>query len=150
MGELCYEPENRKAMMDKRFKKLEAITDFTPFIERFGHVRADIGIIGWGSTAGCIKEAVFKAMEMGLKVSALHIKILNPLPKEILKNFISDTTSIIVPEHNREGQLANLLRHQFDFHPIRLNKYTGIPFTAKEILNEILEVSENVQSKRFS
>jgi len=141
-GELCYDPTNRAAMMDKRFRKLDAITDFTPFIERFGHVRADIGVIGWGSTAGPIKEAVFKAMQMGLKVSALQIKILSPLPVDILKDFLATTKNIIIPEENREGQLANLLRQQFDFKPLRFNKYDGLPFTASEILNRILDVSE--------
>jgi len=86
---------------------------------------------------------------MGLKVSALHLKILNPLPKDILNDFISNTTRIIIPEHNRQGQLAGILRNEFDFSPFRLNKYDGLPFTANEILNALLDVSENVHSKRF-
>jgi 2-oxoglutarate ferredoxin oxidoreductase subunit alpha len=142
VGELCYDPENRQAIMEKRFRKLQMVQDFTPFIERFGHVRADIGLIGWGSTAGCIKEAVFKAMQMGLKVSALHLKMLNPLPLEILQDFIASTKNIIIPEENLQGQLAGLLRQHFDFKPVRFNKYNGLPFTADEILNKILDVAE--------
>jgi 2-oxoglutarate ferredoxin oxidoreductase subunit alpha len=81
-------------------------------------------------------------MQMGLKVSALHLKILNPLPIEILQDFISSTKNIIIPEENLQGQLAGILRQQLDFKPVRFNKYNGLPFTADEILNKILDVAE--------
>ena len=146
-GELSYEPDNRIKMVEKRYRKLKAIEDFSPFVERFGNVRADIGVIGWGSTAGAIKEAVEKAMEMGLKVSALHVKILSPLPEKIISEFLDNSKVVIVPEVNYQGQFANLLKQSFEFNLEKFNKFDGLPFTTKEILDKIMDVAETCHQR---
>jgi 2-oxoglutarate ferredoxin oxidoreductase subunit alpha len=49
--------------------------------------------------------------------------------------------TVIVPECNYSGQLANLLGAKYGLQAIRVNKFGGIPFTAGEILQAIEEVS---------
>ncbi len=48
--------------------------------------------------------------------------------------------TVIVPECNYSGQLANLLGGKYGLQAIRVNKFGGIPFTAGEILRAIEEV----------
>jgi 2-oxoglutarate ferredoxin oxidoreductase subunit alpha len=48
--------------------------------------------------------------------------------------------TLLVPECNYSGQLANLLGAKYGVQPIRVNKFGGIPFTAGEILRAIEEV----------
>jgi 2-oxoglutarate/2-oxoacid ferredoxin oxidoreductase subunit alpha len=141
-GHPDYEPEDHVAMMHKRFRKLETAMKELPQPIRYGDDNATVGLIGWGSTEGTIQEAVDRARAKGYKVAALHPRILSPLPDEALLNFINSVKTLIVPECNYSGQLANLLGAKYGAQPIRVNKFGGIPFTAGEILRAIEEVYE--------
>jgi 2-oxoglutarate ferredoxin oxidoreductase subunit alpha len=140
-GHPNYEPEEHTAMMQKRFRKLETAAEELPQPERYGDVDATIGVIGWGSTEGTIQEAVDRARAKGHKVAALHPRILSPLPDRAIRAFINSVQTVIVPECNYSGQLANLLGARYGLRAIRLNKFGGIPFTAGEILRAIEEVA---------
>lgn len=140
-GHPNYEPENHMVMMEKRYRKLATAAEELPKPQRYGDDDATIGIIGWGSTEGTIQEAVDRAREKGYKVAALHPKILSPLPDRAIRDFIRSVKTVIVPECNYSGQLANLLGAKYGLQAIRVNKFGGIPFTAGEILRAIEEVS---------
>ncbi len=140
-GHPDYEPEDHTAMMEKRFRKLATAADELPQPQRYGDEDAIIGIIGWGSTEGTIHEAVDRARAKGYKVASLHPKILSPLPDRTIREFIGSVKTVIVPEGNYSGQLANLLGAKYGLQAIRVNKFGGIPFTAGEILRAIEEVS---------
>ena len=139
-GHPDYEPEDHTAMIKKRQRKLETARKELPQPERYGDADATVGLIGWGSTEGAIQEAVDRARAKGYKVASLHPRILSPLPDEAIHAFISSVQTLIVPECNFSGQLANLLGARYGVQPIRLNKFGGIPFTAGEILRAIEEV----------
>jgi len=139
-GHPDYEPEDHTAMMEKRFRKLETAASKLPQPERYGDEDATIGLIGWGSTEGTIQEAVDRARAKGYKVASLHPKILSPLPDQAIREFIGSVKTVIVPECNYSGQLANLLGAKYGLQAVRLNKFGGIPFTAGEILRAIEEV----------
>jgi 2-oxoglutarate/2-oxoacid ferredoxin oxidoreductase subunit alpha len=139
-GHPDYEPEDHVAMMQKRFRKLDTAMRELPQPERYGDDDATVGLIGWGSTEGAIQEAVDRARAKGYKVASLHPRILSPLPDEAIHTFIHSVKTLIVPECNYSGQLANLLGAKFGVQPIRVNKFGGIPFTAGEILRAIEEV----------
>lgn len=139
-GHPDYEPEDHVAMMQKRFQKLDTARAELPQPERYGDEEAQIGLIGWGSTEGAIQEAVDRARARGYKVASLHPRILSPLPDEAIHAFITSVKTLIVPECNYSGQLANLLGAKYGVRPIRVNKFGGIPFTAGEILRAIEEV----------
>jgi 2-oxoglutarate/2-oxoacid ferredoxin oxidoreductase subunit alpha len=140
-GHPNYEPEDHTAMMEKRFRKLATAAEELPPPQRYGDENATIGIIGWGSTEGAIQEAVDRARAKGYRVAALHPKILSPLPDRAIRDFIRSVKTVIVPECNYSGQLANLLGAKYGLQAIRVNKFGGIPFTAGEILRAIEEVS---------
>src|SRR5438067_413034 len=139
-GHPNYEPENHIAMMEKRYRKLATAAEELPKPQRYGDQDATIGIIGWGSTEGTIQEAVDRARGNGFKVASLHPKILSPLPDRAIRDFIRSVKTVIVPECNYTGQLANLLGAKYGLQAIRVNKFGGIPFTAGEILRAIEEV----------
>src|SRR4030042_4584885 len=123
-------------MTEKAFRKLASVakeTDTPEWAPRYGHPRAEIGIIGWGATEGSIREAVNRALERGYKVAAIHPRILNPLPAQRLRQFIASVRRVLVPEVNFQGQFAHHLAAQLAVQPIRLNKIGGVPFTPGEI-----------------
>jgi 2-oxoglutarate/2-oxoacid ferredoxin oxidoreductase subunit alpha len=140
LGHPNYEPEDHTAMMQKRFRKLASAVADIPPVERYGDEDATIGLIGWGSTQGTIREAVDRARAQGKKVASIHLKVLSPLPDRAIEDFMRSVEKVIVPECNYSGQLANLLVAKYGFPVIRKNKFDGLPFTAGEILQAIQEV----------
>ena len=118
-------------------------TDLNP--SRVGLGTWAIGGWMWGGSDDAqsirtIQEAVDRARARGYKVASLHLRVLSPLPDEVLHSFITSVNTLLVPECNYSGQLANLLGAQYSVQPIRVNKFGGIPFTAGDILRAIEEV----------
>ena len=140
-SELSYEPDNHRRMTEKRWRKLNLLLQGPDLFRRYGPLDADIGIIGWGSSEGVIREAIAKANDKGYRVAAFHPKLLNPLPNE-LGDFIRSVKVVIVPELNFTGHFAKELRARYLIDVIQLNKVAGLPFTPNEILHKIEEVSE--------
>ncbi|MBI3011739.1 MAG: hypothetical protein HYY58_04550, partial [Candidatus Omnitrophica bacterium] len=127
-----------------KFQEVEAIAN--ELARSYGESHPDIGIIGWGSTEGVIREAVQMAVDKGYSVGALHPKILYPQPLAKLREFIEGPKAIIIPEVNFTGQFATLLRKRFAYDFIQLNKCIGLPFTPKEIFDKIEEVAAHVHA----
>jgi 2-oxoglutarate ferredoxin oxidoreductase subunit alpha len=140
-GELSYEPDNHQRMTTKRWRKMNLVLQGPDLFRRHGPLDADIGIVGWGSSEGVIREAVAQANAKGYRVAAFHPKVLHPMPLE-LGDFIRSVKTVIVPELNYTGQFAKEIRARYLTDVIQLNKVTGLPFTPHEILQKVEEVSE--------
>ena len=131
----------------KRYAKFMAVEAVSNDLVRiYGDPHPEIGIIGWGSSEGVIREAVQLAQAKGYSVGALHPKILYPQPLAKLKEFMQGTKAVIIPEVNYTGQFATALRKRFAYDFVQLNKCIGLPFTPKEILDKIEEVVAHVHS----
>ncbi len=136
---------NHLRMTEKRYTKFHAIEAISnDLVRQYGNEAPEIGIIGWGSTEGVIREAVQMAIDKGYNVGALHPKILYPLPLARMGKLINSAKAVIVPELNYTGQFATLLRKRFALDFIQLNKTIGLPFTPKELFDKIEEVAANV------
>jgi 2-oxoglutarate ferredoxin oxidoreductase subunit alpha len=138
-GSPSYDPDNHRAMTAKRWRKLELAKLDSVKPVRFGAADALIGIIGWGSTEGAVREAVSKANEEGLKVAALYPKLLNPLHTDIIEAFVRPLKKVVAVENNHSGQFAAILRSN----GIDAEQFTlceGRPFKVSEILKKIEEV----------
>jgi 2-oxoglutarate ferredoxin oxidoreductase subunit alpha len=141
--------ENHFRMNQKRYKKFQAVEAIAnTLVRQYGLEHPEIGVIGWGSSEGVIREAVQMALDKGYKVGALHPKILYPLPLARLTEFINGTKAIIIPELNFTGQFATLLRKRYALDFIQLNKTIGLPFTPQEILDKIEETASHVNHAR--
>lgn len=137
-GNINYEPENHDKMVKLRAEKIERIANDIPLATVEGDEKGDVLVVGWGGTYGTLKTAVEHKRKEGKSVSHLHLKYLNPLPKnlgEILYNF----KTVLVPEINL-GQLIKILRAKYLVPAIGLNKIQGLPFRSIEIEQKIDEV----------
>jgi len=133
------DPDIRLRMMDKRMKKLEtAAPDLVPSAF-WGDERANLGLVGVGSTLGAIVEAQRQLAAEGVKTKFLQIRTLWPFPAEEVKKFLRGCESVFVIENNFSGQLASLIRSQVDFGPPlqSILKYSSLPFRPAEISDEI-------------
>ena len=105
--------EVHEVMSKKRLRKLEAVKSVISGESEYGNVAADteIGIIGWGSTLGAIKEACSRLSQAGILTANTQIRFLNPLPEENLQQWMNQLSRIYVVEENRTGQLASHIKH---------------------------------------
>ena len=139
-GDISYEADNHQAMSELRAKKVESVADFIPdqTVEQ-GGTTGSIAVIGWGSTHGAIWRAVNAAREQGYDAAQIHLRFMNPLPKN-LGALLAGYDKIIVAEMNM-GQCATLLRDKLGVDVIALNKTSGQPFKISEIIDAIAEHS---------
>jgi 2-oxoglutarate ferredoxin oxidoreductase subunit alpha len=135
-----FTPEDHTKMLDKRFGKLKQVAEEFPAPEVQGDGQADVGVISWGSTLGTVREAVNLARAEGLKVKALHPKLVWPLQEKQIQAFAATCKKILVPEVNKQGQFAEILRGKTGINAISYPIYGGLPFSPKQILDKIKEV----------
>lgn len=139
-GRPAYDPARRSQMVAKRARKMALAAKEPGMTRRWGHPEPVLGVLGWGSQEGVIREAVARANREGYRVAALHTRMLWPLPEADISTFLSQVDAVLVPEVNLSGQFANLLRTQFNVNPYRLNKSDGLPFRPVDIYEKIKEV----------
>jgi 2-oxoglutarate ferredoxin oxidoreductase subunit alpha len=140
-GNVSYDPENHMHMVLTRAEKVARIADDISELEVYGESSGRLLVVGWGSTYGAITSAVEEMQRRGKSVSSIHIRHLNPFPRnlgEILGRF----DRVLVPELNM-GQLASLLRSKFLVPAISYPKVKGKPFKISELLSKMNEVYED-------
>ncbi len=137
-GNVNYEPLNHERMVRLRAAKVEAIASDIPDAVPEGDPSGDLLIVAWGSTRGPITAALRTAREKGHRIGHLHLRHLNPLPKN-LGEILTRYKEILVPEMNM-GQLLWVLRAKYLVNAHGYNKIQGKPFKQLEIEHKIEEL----------
>jgi 2-oxoglutarate ferredoxin oxidoreductase subunit alpha len=133
-GNISYDPENHQRMTYVRQQKIDLVANNIPEQEVVGEKTGDLLAISWGGTFGAVNMAVRNLQKEGKKVSHMHLKYINPMPKnveEIIKGF----KNVIVPELNM-GQMATILNSKFGIKCHQYNKIMGLPFKISELKEE--------------
>jgi len=134
-GNVSYNPENHEYMVNLRAKKIAGVANFIPEVEVFGPTQGELLVVGWGSTYGAITSAVESMQEQGKSVSSIHLRYLNPFPKN-LETVLSNFNKVLVPELNL-GQLLTLIRARFLIKATGLQKVQGRPLKISELKDKI-------------
>ncbi len=140
-GNVSYDTKNHEFMVKMRAQKVQNVQNDIPELEVDGDPEGEVLIIGWGSTYGSITAAKERLDAKGYKVSRIHLRYLNPFPKnlgEIMKRF----KKVLIPELNL-GQLLKLIRAEYLVDAIGLDKIQGLPFKASEIEAKVIELLKN-------
>jgi len=141
-GNVSYDPLNHERMVHLRAAKIAGIARDIPLLDvddpdagaQGG--RAEVLVLGWGSTFGSIAAGVRRVRARGLKVAHAHLVHLNPFPAN-LGEVLASYCTILVPEANL-GQLSRMIRAEFLVDARSLSKVQGVPFRAGEIEEAIL------------
>lgn len=140
-GNVSHDPENHQFMVQMRAKKVEGIADDIPQQTVFGPNEGDLAVVGWGGTYGAIRTAVERLQADGKSVAHVHIKYLNPFPKN-LGTILRRYKKLLIPELNL-GQLAYILRATYRVESTTFSKVQGLPFTPMEIEDKANEILKN-------
>jgi 2-oxoglutarate ferredoxin oxidoreductase subunit alpha len=137
-GNVNYDPDNHHYMNLHRQNKVDAIANYIPEAKAYGDDSGELLVLGWGGTHGAIRSSVDRAQKSGHSVSHLHLRHINPFPKNLGK-VLSNYKKILIPELNL-GQLSTMIRAKFLVDAQGLNKVAGKPFTTTEVYNKILQM----------
>ncbi|HEY0669705.1 MAG TPA: 2-oxoacid:acceptor oxidoreductase subunit alpha [Sphingobacteriaceae bacterium] len=138
-GNVSYDPLNHEKMVRLRAAKIEKIADSIPLAKAdSGNEKAKLLILGWGSTYGAIKTAVRESLKEGYDVAHIHLRYINPLPKN-LGELLQGYEKILIPEMN-SGQLLQLIRAKYLVPATGLPKVQGLPYTTTELKAKIAEL----------
>ncbi|MDO9694410.1 MAG: 2-oxoacid:acceptor oxidoreductase subunit alpha [Candidatus Latescibacteria bacterium] len=141
-GNVSHNPENHQLMSEMRRDKVLGVRDTIPTPEVSGPEKADLLVVGWGSTFGAIRSGTERLRrEQNVSVAHLHLRHLWPLAHG-LDEIFARYKQILVPELNM-GQLSRLLQGEYPDHRfLHYGKVKGKPFTAREIREKITAVLE--------
>jgi 2-oxoglutarate ferredoxin oxidoreductase subunit alpha len=137
-GNVNYDPDNHHYMNVHRQNKVDAIANYIPEAKAYGDDSGELLVLGWGGTHGAIRSSVDRAQKAGHSVSHLHLRHINPFPKN-LGEVLSNYKKVLIPELNL-GQLSTMIRAKFLVDAQGLNKVAGKPFTTTEVYNKILQM----------
>jgi len=145
-------PVKRRAMMEKRQRKVAGIEGAVPVPVLIGEPGTAVTLIGWGSTQGVIREAVQILEEEGISANQLQIRWLVPLHGEAILNILKSSKHTIIVENNYSGQFARYLRSETSYVPDGyIRKYDGEPFMPHHIVEAVREqLASKIQKPRLS
>jgi 2-oxoglutarate ferredoxin oxidoreductase subunit alpha len=130
----------RRAMMEKRMRKVQGIEASVEPPKLQGSANADVTLIGWGSTQGVIEEAREQLAEQGITANQLQIRWLVPLHGDAIAEILKKSRHTIIIENNYSGQFARYLRSETSFVANgHIRKYDGEPFMPHHIVEAVKE-----------
>ena len=146
-------PALRRKMHEKRMRKIDGVLPHLAPPELHGPEAAEVTLVGWGSTAGVIREAIDRLAGRGITANHLQAKYLVPFHAKEVTEILTGSKRVVVVENNISGQFARHLRAETGIKPEALVlKYDGEPFTPNFIADQVeaivkgearsLEVSE--------
>ena len=140
VGHISEDPDNRKAQMDRRMAKLDAIRSE---LDEAGHQTlhgpedATYGILTWGSNQDTVFEAVDRLRADGHDVRAMGVSDLMPYPETEVADFLAGVEKALVVEMNATAQFRGLTQRKlgrFGSTMSSLLKYDGETFEPGEIV----------------
>jgi len=132
-GCVSTDPRNHELMCHLRQRKVDVVAEDIPLQTVEGDTSGDLLVVSWGGTYGACATAVRKMQADGKKVSLMHMKYLNPMPRNtetLLKSF----KKIIIPELNL-GQLRTIINAKYGVQAKGYNKVQGLPFKISELVD---------------
>ncbi len=130
--------DNAVKQMEKRMRKMNALTSSLPEPELFGAENPETLLVGWGSTKSVVIDALQSDELKKKKIGYLHFTYLWPLKTEKFEKLTKSAKKTILIEGNFQGQLGMMLRQQCGvLIESKILKYDGRPFFIDELIRLI-------------
>jgi 2-oxoglutarate ferredoxin oxidoreductase subunit alpha len=136
LGRRTEEEDIRVEQVDKRQRKVDTAREREAWEYReFGDPDADTLVLSWGSNEGAMREALEFLTADGIDVRFISVPYLFPRPD--LSAAVAAADDVIVVECNATGQFADIVERDVLERVERVNKYSGVRYTADELATEI-------------
>jgi 2-oxoglutarate ferredoxin oxidoreductase subunit alpha len=138
-GMVSYDGMNHEKMVKTRAQKVANVVEDVPDAVVAGPQSGDLLLVSWGGTYGSVTGAAERLQAQGKKVGHVHLRWLNPLPKN-LGTVLRGFKKVLVPEVNA-GQLALYLRAMFPgVDPLQFNRINGKALKISELTAKVIEL----------
>ncbi len=137
-GHIIEDAATRIHMNEKRLRKARGLKAeiSTPLVKR--KQKAELNLIGWGSSYGAIHEAVGLLHEEGIAANHIHLSEIWPFPTEAVARALGNKARNIVIESNASAQMAMLIRRETGIKVSgSILRYDGRPISPKYILDNL-------------
>ncbi len=142
VSDVYTDPTIRKKMVEKRTRKMKTALSRIPAPKLSGPAKADVTLVGWGSTWGVIAEAALRLNASGVTVNHLQINCLVPFHVDAVTQALSGAKKIVVVENSEAGQFARHLRAETGITAhAHVRKYDGEPFEPKHVVAAVREIA---------
>ena len=133
--------------MQKRMHKLDLAAEVIPDSKKvnfFGPPKADVTLVGWGSTKGAILDAMQDLEADVIRCNFLQVRYLNPFPTELVSKYLSTANQRVLVEGNYSGQLGALIREHTGISMDRkVLKFNGRPLSQNEVYEGVKDAIKN-------
>jgi len=136
-------------MTEKRARKFDLLRESAGLFEVVGDARAELALIGWGSSAGICREALQRARNEGLRVKLLVPYLLYPVMAETYREFLISVRAGLVVEQSHQGQLFRILRMFVDL-PAELHSFArsgSTPMHPAEVVGRLRDAALLLQRR---
>lgn len=134
----------RRKGMEKRQRKVENLLKELKAPELEGPANADLTLVGWGSSYGCIRETAELLTKEGIKTNYLIIKYIAPFHAKEVGEILGKCKKKISVEVNFTSQMARHIRAEtgvsMDAH---INKYDGEPIDPAFVIQHVKNILAN-------
>jgi 2-oxoglutarate ferredoxin oxidoreductase subunit alpha len=137
-GNVSHDPENHHHMVMIRQQKVNNIVQDIPPTEIFGKNSGELLILSWGGTKGYCRTSAEELQAKGKSVSHVHLRWVNPLPKD-LGEILIRFKHVLIPEINL-GQLIKVIRSDYLIDAKGLNLVRGKPIGKGRIIEKVNEM----------
>jgi len=137
-GHITENLDLRVKMVDKRLKKLEALTLEALPPDLYGSENYENLIISWGSNLEIVNQAL-KSINRD-DMAHLHFKQVYPL-HPITLEFLANAKNTVIVENNATSQFGKLIKLSFGIDPkLKILKYNGLPFSIEELAEKFSNI----------
>jgi 2-oxoglutarate ferredoxin oxidoreductase subunit alpha len=137
-GHLTEDLDARVRQVEKRRRKGNGIRDEVIPPAYDGPAKAELLLVGWGSSKGAMAEAAAALRNGGVKAATLHFPQVWPLVPAQFADYLRAAKGVAAVEGNASGQLAGLIRMEAGVEITeRVNRYDGLPLTPEYILRAL-------------
>jgi len=127
--------------------KLDLAAEVIPDAKKvnfFGPPKADVTLVGWGSTKGAILDAMQDLEADAVRCNFLQVRYLHPFPTALVSKYLSNSSRKVLVEGNYSGQLGDLIREQTGIAMDRkVLKYNGRPLSQNEVYEGVKDAIKN-------
>jgi 2-oxoglutarate ferredoxin oxidoreductase subunit alpha len=133
----------RRKMHEKRMRKMDGVRAQLKAPVLQGPRKAEVTLIGWGSTWSVINEAAAALTSLGIPTNQLHFKYIHPFHEVEAKTILEGCKRTVMVENNFTGQFARHLRAETGFKVDHvITRYDGEPFEPAYIARRVKALVE--------
>jgi 2-oxoglutarate ferredoxin oxidoreductase subunit alpha len=137
-GHIIENAATRIRLDEKRLRKLKGLqTEISaPLVKKMP--KAELNLIGWGSSYGAIREAIELLQKEGIAANHVHLSEIWPFPTEAVTRALNNQAKSIVIESNATAQMASLIRRETGIKVSgNILRYDGRPISPKYIIDHL-------------